>query len=190
METGNRENIIQTALDLFSLQGYEATGVMEIADKSGISKPTMYHYFGNKRGLLDAIIASHGKKIYDAIDQGCVYHHDIVMNLTVLTRSVITAAISDEAFFRFYQALAAAAPGNECYHACEPLRTSVNERLEELFTQASVDHGNMKGRARAYSHSFQGMYNTWAMLVLNKQVDLNDDTLQRSVHQFMHGIFS
>ena len=190
METDNRAKIMQTALDLFAIQGYDATGVQEIAEKSDITKPTLYHYFGSKRGLLDAIIGEHGKKLYEVIDSGCIYNHDLVMNLTILTRGMITAALADQAFFRFYRALEAAAPDSESYHACEPIRTGINERLEDLFTAASADHGNMKDRAKPYSHSFQGMYNTWAMLVLNKEIQLTDDVLHRSVHQFMHGIFS
>ncbi len=81
METGNRENIVTVALDLFSLNGYEGTGVQEIADKAGVSKPTLYHYFGNKRGLLDAIMELYGKKLYDSVNQGALYNHDIVMNI-------------------------------------------------------------------------------------------------------------
>jgi len=190
METGNRENIIQQALDLFALHGYESTGIQEIVDTSGISKPTLYHYFGNKRGLLDAIIALNGRKMFEIVEQGCVYNHDLVMNLTVLTRGMINFALSNQAFYRFYQALSAAAPENQGYAACEPLHTSINASIEKLFLEASGDHGNMKGRQVSYSHAFQGMCHTWAMLIINKKIELNDATLTRAVHQFMHGIFS
>jgi TetR/AcrR family transcriptional regulator len=190
METGNRENIITIALDLFSLNGYEGTGVQEIADKAGVSKPTLYHYFGNKRGLLDAIIESYGKKLYDAVNQGALYNHDIIMNLTTLTQALIAYAISNHSFWRFYLTLLSSAPETQGYAACLSLRSAMNERLETLFTEASADHGNMKGRHRYYSETFQGMVKTWAMLVLNKEIELNDETLHRAVHQYMHGIFS
>jgi len=190
METGNRDNIVQIALDLFALNGYEATGVQEIAEKAGISKPTLYHYFGNKRGLLDAIIASNGSILFSVIEQGATYNHDIVMNLTLLTRSLINFALSNQAFYRFYLTLTSSAPETQGFAACQPLRISINESLERMFVSAATDHGNMKGRQRYYSETFQGMVRTWAMLVLNHEIELNDDTLQRAVHQFMHGIFS
>ena len=190
METGNRDNIIQIALDLFSLNGYEGTGMQEIADKAGISKPTIYHYFGNKRGLLDAIIETYGGKIHETVTQGAAYNHDIVMNLTVLTRSLITFALSNQSFWRFYLTLLSAAPETQGYAACQSLRLAINNRLETLFTEAVADHGNMRGRHRYYSETFQGMVKTWAMLTLNKEIELNDDTLTRAVHQYMHGIFS
>ena len=47
----NRERILQCALELFYAKGYDAVGVQEIAQKAGITKPTLYYYFGSKYGL-------------------------------------------------------------------------------------------------------------------------------------------
>lgn len=46
----NRERILQCALELFYAKGYDAVGVQEIAQKAGITKPTLYYYFGSKYG--------------------------------------------------------------------------------------------------------------------------------------------
>ena len=51
----NRMNILQKALQLFYEKGYDAIGVQEIADAAGVTKPTLYHYFGSKYGLLEAV---------------------------------------------------------------------------------------------------------------------------------------
>ena len=37
----NRERILQCALELFYAKGYDAVGVQEIAQKAGITKPTI-----------------------------------------------------------------------------------------------------------------------------------------------------
>lgn len=190
IKTGNRENILTIALDLFAIRGYESVGIQEIVDQSDVSKPTLYHYFGNKRGLLDAIFALYGGRMFTVVQQGTVYNHDIVMNLTILTREMINFALSNQAFYRFNIALSAAAPDNAGFAACLPLKTGINASLEKLFVEAASDHGNMKGREKAYSETFQGMVRTWAMLVLNKEIELTEETLHRAVHQFMHGIFS
>ena len=186
----NKATILETALGLFSVRGYESVGIQEIVDKSNITKPTLYHYFGNKRGLLDAIIAVYGEKMFSTIEQSCKYNKDIVMNLTILTRELINFALSNQAFYRFSIALSAAAPNNEGYAAYLPLKTGINSSLEKLFISAACDHGNMRGREKAYSETFQGMVQTWAMLVLNREIELTDEILYRAVHQFMHGIFS
>jgi len=53
----NRETILACALQLFSARGYDAVGVQEIVEAVGIQKPTLYHYFGSKAGLLHSLLA-------------------------------------------------------------------------------------------------------------------------------------
>lgn len=185
-----REVILKTALDLFALQGFESTGVQEIVNKSGITKPTMYHHFGNKRGLLDAIITEWGGQLFEIVERDAEYNHDIVMNLTILTRDIISFALANQAFFRFQITLSSGAPDSVSFMAYQPLRAGINGCVEHMFNLAVADHGNMKGREKAYSETFIGMTRTWAMLVLNKEITLDDAMLTQAVHQFMHGIFS
>lgn len=45
------ERILSTALDLFAIKGYDATAVREICEAAGITKPTLYHFFGSKDGV-------------------------------------------------------------------------------------------------------------------------------------------
>ena len=52
----NKEKILRCALDLFYAKGYDAVGVQEIAEKAGVTKPTLYYYFGSKYGLLETLL--------------------------------------------------------------------------------------------------------------------------------------
>ena len=67
MAAENREMILQKALELFAGRGYDAVGVQEICAAAGITKPTLYHYFGSKRGLLDALIGHYTQGLNRAI---------------------------------------------------------------------------------------------------------------------------
>ena len=40
--------LLAQALELFALRGYESVGTQEIVQRSGVTKPTLYHYFGSK----------------------------------------------------------------------------------------------------------------------------------------------
>lgn len=56
-EKGNtKQEILDTALDLFSVQGYEATSIAQISDAVGIRKASMYSHFGSKQEILDALV--------------------------------------------------------------------------------------------------------------------------------------
>ena len=57
MEKGNtKQEILEAALDLFSVQGFEATSVSQIADAVGIRKASLYSHFENKQAVLDELV--------------------------------------------------------------------------------------------------------------------------------------
>ena len=55
--SGNtRQQIMDTAADLFARQGYAATSVREIAEQVGVNSAMVHYYFGNKEALLHATL--------------------------------------------------------------------------------------------------------------------------------------
>lgn len=56
-ERGNtKQEILDAALELFSVQGYEATSISQLAEAVGIRKASLYSHFENKQAILDALI--------------------------------------------------------------------------------------------------------------------------------------
>ena len=49
--------IASAARRLFARRGYAGTSMADIAAAAGVSKATVFHHFGNKRGLYQALIA-------------------------------------------------------------------------------------------------------------------------------------
>lgn len=57
MERGNtKQEILEASLDLFSVQGFEATSISQIANAVGIRKASLYSHFENKQAILDALV--------------------------------------------------------------------------------------------------------------------------------------
>lgn len=52
------EEVLQTAVRLFAQRGFAATGIREIGREVGLNSATLYHYVGNKEGLLVTIMRS------------------------------------------------------------------------------------------------------------------------------------
>ena len=50
-----KQEILDAALDLFSVQGYEATSISQIADAVGIRKASLYSHFEGKQEILDVL---------------------------------------------------------------------------------------------------------------------------------------
>ena len=57
MGRGNtKQEILEASLELFSVQGYEATSISQIANAVGIRKASLYSHFENKQEILDALV--------------------------------------------------------------------------------------------------------------------------------------
>jgi len=50
------DRILMNSLELFASKGYDATSVREICEAAGITKPTLYHFFGSKEGVYRALV--------------------------------------------------------------------------------------------------------------------------------------
>lgn len=51
-----KENILNAALELFANEGYNAISTSKIAKEAGVSEGLIFRHFGNKKGLLQAIM--------------------------------------------------------------------------------------------------------------------------------------
>lgn len=60
---GTRENIINTSLKLFSVGGYEAVSMRDIADSVGIRQSSIYKHFKSKKDILDTIVSECEEKL-------------------------------------------------------------------------------------------------------------------------------
>ena len=57
MERGNtKQEILEASLELFAVQGFEATSISQIANAVGIRKASLYSHFENKQAILDALV--------------------------------------------------------------------------------------------------------------------------------------
>ena len=70
MDRGNtKQEILEAALDLFSVQGFEATSLSQIADAVGIRMASLYSHFENKQAILDALV----RDVLDRYAQRCIF---------------------------------------------------------------------------------------------------------------------
>ena len=57
MDRGNtKQEILKASLELFSVQGFEATSISQIADAVGIRKASLYSHFDSKQAIMNAIV--------------------------------------------------------------------------------------------------------------------------------------
>lgn len=57
-----REQIIQTATDVFATEGFEGTALKRVAELVGVKEATLFHYFSGKQELLTAVLAERDRR--------------------------------------------------------------------------------------------------------------------------------
>ncbi len=61
-----RTQLLESALEVFSVQGYHSAAMDEIADRAGVSKPVLYQHFPGKLDLYLALLDQSCDKIIDS----------------------------------------------------------------------------------------------------------------------------
>ncbi|WP_119068863.1 TetR/AcrR family transcriptional regulator [Aggregatilinea lenta] len=186
-----RSELLAAALTLFSSEGYDAAGVQRIVEAANVTKPTLYHYFGSKRGLFEALVQDRGEGLLADVRQATVYHRNITGSINTVVHVYFDYARRQPEFYRMLLAMWFAPPSAEYSPAVRALLAQQQHLLETMFERATEDHGNMRGRHMLYAMSLKGQIDTYIGLGLQGYVDLtSNDLVYRMIHQFMHGIFS
>lgn len=186
----NRQTIIERALDLFSRRGYDAVGVQEIVTAAGVTKPTLYHYFESKPGLLEAILERYGRELRSCLRQAADYRGDVPLTLERIAFALVGFAEREPRFYRFLLSLHLAPSESEAARSARELLEALQAIVTDTFRQAREQLGNMNGREALFAASYFGLLNTWVGLALNGQAKLDDQAVRAVVKQFMHGIYS
>lgn len=109
-----REQILQTAVDLFSQRGFKGTTTKEIARAAGVSEAMVFRHFSTKSELYDAILGD--KACHDGIRfpweenpvlQDALLKQDDYAVFYNIALNALTKQQADEGFMRllFYSAL-------------------------------------------------------------------------------------
>ncbi len=57
---GSRERLLEAAVELIAERGYAGTSVGEVCERAGVARTALYWHYGNKEGLLAAVLTTVG----------------------------------------------------------------------------------------------------------------------------------
>lgn len=185
----NRPRLLATALELFAQRGYDATGVQDVAAAAGVTKPTLYHYFGSKRGLLEALIAERSADFLSELRGATAYEGDLPLAIMRVVTAYLTFARRQPEFYRLYMMLCFLPPAHEARQATSPLFEEPQRLLEGLFVAALPGHGNLRGKHQRLAATLVAHVNSYALLMLDGRLAASDLRPHEVVQQFMYGIY-
>jgi AcrR family transcriptional regulator len=156
------ERILNTAMRLFSAQGYAATTTACIAKDAGVTEKTMFRHFASKEALFEACVLSITERIATLWQEAREKSRDDEMGyLKAVSNSYVDFVINDPDRAKFLVQLYS-------YRVIPELddgfRKTVDEQLNEM--ERVIDSLQRQGRIRVNMHprllagSFVGQYFT------------------------------
>lgn len=187
-QISNKENILNVACRLFAFRGYDSVSVQEIADEAGITKPTLYYYFGSKAGLIQALVSQKGGLLTEKIAQACEYRHSFVESITGIIRTEIAFARENPDYFRLHILLLNSPADSKSNALYAPVRKGIYSLFVDFFTKSTAEFGNMKGKEEFYSILFHNNLVSIAATVLTGFLKDDDETIRNIAHSFVYGV--
>ena len=84
-----RAQILQAAVRVFARQGYEATRVGDVAKDAGVAYGLVYHYFGSKEAVLEAVFREAWGRLLAAVALAEETGEDASEQLTLVVKIVL-----------------------------------------------------------------------------------------------------
>lgn len=190
----NKEKLLACALELFYEKGYDAVGVQEIVDQAGITKPTLYYYFGSKKGLLESLLHQYFDPFEQKLREAADYQGNVPDTLYRVARTFFNNVTQEPKFYLLMLALFFSGRKSDGFQMVYPFLVRYYNLFVEIFENASPQLGNMHGRQEQFAVGFIGSLNFYIMAAAknNDITDLvvTDKKTYDIVHQFMYGIYS
>ena len=80
-----KQRIIDKALELFAVHGYDSVSVGVIAKAVGIKAPSLYNHFPSKQAIFDAIMESTAAQYEADTDQINIHVQNVAQDISVFT---------------------------------------------------------------------------------------------------------
>lgn len=192
---GNREKIMECSVDLFYRKGYESVGVQEICNAAGVTKPTLYHYFKSKYGLLESILKEKYSEFGYRIEEVSRSNEDIKFVLLQIAKAYMEYFSANIKVHQIFISLQYSALESEGHRAIEPYVQRIYDSIIGAFDRVSYKLGNMRGRQFVFATSFIGSMTTYLLMRHNTSRNkdsffVSQEEIYNVTHQFLHGIYS
>ncbi len=142
-----RAAILSAARELFLSEGFERASMDAVAARAGVSKRTVYDYYGDKRALLLAVVEQAAELLSAVIADAFAEHlddvDDIEQSLIGLARTITTTAM-----------------GSSDYAALMRLISTESANLPDLRLQAAGNEPEDALAARFVELDRQGLLDT------------------------------
>ena len=179
-----RRAILDATEELLVQDGYERFSMRRLAERCGYTAPTIYHYFGDKPGLMDELLGERFERLLAQLRR-VRRRQDPVEYLRELVRTFVRFGVKNPTHYRLL--MTPRRNGTEPPRSADEARTMIGAPLQEL---------SRKGRLRGDDPETV-LNSLWALThgMISLSNDISDypfskNLLEFSLDAFLHGLLS
>jgi AcrR family transcriptional regulator len=160
-----RSDTRQTILDaneaLLVEEGYDRFSMRKLAGRCGCTAPTIYHHFGDKQGLIDALLEERFGKLFKRLRR-VPLAEDPVQNLQELAQAFVRFAVRHPIHYRLLHA--PRPPSSSPIPSAERTWALFDQAFRELAQQGRLLIDDVEGAAQACWATLHGVVSLRASL--------------------------
>ena len=154
--------LVAAARPLFAERGYAGVGAEEIVQAAGVTRGALYHHFGGKPGLLEAVYRQIEKELTDEIVEGALRGSDPLEAMRIAIGVAMDASIEPDV----QRIVLLDAPAVLGWERWREIAADYGLGLIESSLQAAIDAGQIAEQpVKPLAHLLMGALDEAAMLV-------------------------
>jgi AcrR family transcriptional regulator len=99
MDRSEIERVMEIAAEVFADHGFSGVGMRELCKRCGVGAPTLYHYFGSKEQLFDAVCLQKYKRALSAARNALDLSQSVELQLDAISSQVFDILVGDRVLF-------------------------------------------------------------------------------------------
>lgn len=140
-QSERREHLVDTAISLFSKNGFHATGVDTIIEAAGISKKTLYRHFRSKDDLILAALRKYSGQFRTGFMRDVEWRATTPKDRLLAIYDVARDWFEDKSFYgcMYINAVGEySAPGTPIRQVCQEFKTLMRGYMEQLVRDMGI----------------------------------------------------
>jgi len=187
----NREAIIEAAVHLFAVKGFNETKLEDVATLAEFGKGTIYNYFENKDDLLVSSFEYALARVSEYLEKQLSTVTDPLERLKLVVNAQFEHYQKNEDFLRVVttnqQTITRCMQGAKGKHLHDRFMHLRQLMVNEI--QASIDAGKIKkGNAGKYASYLSGMIHSQIRLLNQREIKIEDVDPEEITSIFLSGV--
>ena len=176
-----RRVILDAAESLLAEGGYEAFSIRRLTERCGYTAPSIYHHFGDKLGLIDALLEEHFAELLKVIG-GVPASEDPLDTIRARARAFAAFGLGNPTHYRILTTRRA--PSARPLQAAEDARGLLEQPWRQLIEQGRLapEHSDL-----AQQSCFALLHGTISLLMSRPDLEWAPAIVEESVDALLRG---